>query len=209
MKLRWEVHRHVSAAARLPWPQRMTNTAAGETFDSRGVRRRRIIRRPLTSPMQLRLPPLSLLLVGVCVACAGRAAPSAFGSARSTSTDDWLARQTVYCGEVRGRVLNAQTGAPLTDAYVTIDSVRRGVSTDSLGQFRFMLHSPKDAQPAGTRPTFVRIRRIGMTELGFYLPTDVGYAVEASIMTNAFHMDHFSTVRIKSPGFCVPPGSTY
>jgi hypothetical protein len=76
--------------------------------------------------------------------------------------------------------------------------------TDSLGRFRVLL--PHDEQSTIlTRPTFLRIRRIGAMEIRVLLPADVGYAVEVQLPAGGLHVDHLATVRIKSPGFCADP----
>jgi hypothetical protein len=133
---------------------------------------------------------------------AGCAVKRAAHNVPVTTATDWLAQQPVVCGEVRGRVLDARTGAPLAGVYVAIDSTSRAVSTDSLGQFRFNI-SPVDSNALSfTRAITVRIRRIGMLELRFHLHENLGYAVEASLGPHVFHVDGISTLRIKTPGFC-------
>lgn len=89
----------------------------------------------------------------------------------------------------------------MAQAYVTLDSSSRGVMTDSLGRFRVVLpHDERSLLP--TRPTFLRIRRIGAMEIRVLLPADLGYAVEVQLPSGGFHVDHLATLRIKSPGFC-------
>jgi hypothetical protein len=90
----------------------------------------------------------------------------------------------------------------MADAYVTVDSIARGVTTDSLGQFRIAVSLFEPGKPGRMRATLVRIRRIGFLELKFHLPTHLGYMVEAGLASQALHADHVSTLRIKTPGFC-------
>jgi hypothetical protein len=134
--------------------------------------------------------------------CASGPAPLSAPVATATAGADWLAHQPVVCGEVRGRVLDARTGTPLADAYVTADSASRGVSTDSLGHFRLVISPLVPNSPTLTRATTLRIRRIGTLELRVYLPPNLGYAVEASLASMEQHVDHVSALRIKTPGFC-------
>ena len=89
---------------------------------------------------------------------------------------------------------------PVAEAYVTLDSSARGVLTDSLGHFRLPL--PRNNESVLTRPTFLRIRRVGAMEIRVLLPSDFGYVVEVLMPTGGFHVDHLATLRIKSPGFC-------
>ena len=146
-----------------------------------------------------------LLSLSLLTACAMRprhpvASDPSIGSTVTDST--WIAREPVICGEVRGRVLDQAGQQPVAQAYVTLDSSSRGVMTDSLGRFRFVLpHDEKSPLP--TRPTFLRIRRIGAMEIRVLLPADLGYAVEVQLPSGGFHVDHLATLRIKSPGFCV------
>ena len=127
--------------------------------------------------------------------------PTSHDSAPTAATD-WLAQQPVVCGEVRGRVLDSRNGAPMANVYVAIDSSSHAVATDTLGQFRFKI-SPVDSNALSlTRAITLRVRQIGMLELRFYLPPNLGYAVEASLGVQAFHIDGTSTLRIKTPGFC-------
>ena len=130
--------------------------------------------------------------------------PAAHNSTVNTATaaPDWLAQQPVVCGEVRGRVLDARTGAPLANVYVAVDSISRAVSTDSLGQFRFRIAPPDPNALSLTRAITLRIRQLGMLELRFYLPPNLGYVLEASLGMTALHVDGISTLRIKTPGFC-------
>ena len=114
----------------------------------------------------------------------------------------WLAREPGIWGEVRGRVLDAGTGRPLAQAYITVDSIPRGASTDSVGVFRIPVTTFSPGVPARMRPVVVRVRYIGMHELKFDLPSNLGYVVEASLASTEFHVDHVTTLRIKTPGFC-------
>ena len=77
----------------------------------------------------------------------------------------------------------------------------RGVSTDSLGRFRLSL-PPANGSTVRTRPTYLRVRRVGAKEVRVFLPSDFGYVVEVQLASAGFHVDHLATVRIKSPGFC-------
>lgn len=144
----------------------------------------------------------AILVALAASACSGRVSHPTLDPAISAANADWLAREPVVCGEVRGRVLDARTGVPLAGAYVTADSMARGVSTDSLGQFSITVLPDAADQPVLMRSAVVRIRRIGMLELSVYLPANLGYAVEASLASTELHVDHISTLRIKAPGFC-------
>ena len=91
----------------------------------------------------------------------------------------------------------------MPEVYITLDSASRGVMTDSLGLFRLPL--PRiDGSTVLTRPTFLRVRRVGANEIRILLPTDLGYALEVQLPAGGFHVDHLATLRIKSPGFCTP-----
>jgi hypothetical protein len=39
-------------------------------------------------------------------------------------------------------------------------------------------------------------------EVRVYLPSHFGYVVEVQLAAGGFHVDHLTTIRIKSPGFC-------
>lgn len=146
----------------------------------------------------------AVILVALAgLACGGRVSRPTHDPVTSATDTDWLTREPVACGEVRGRVLDARSGVPMAGAYVTIDSIAGGVSTDSLGRFRITVLPDAADQSVVMRSTVVRIRRIGMLELRVYLPANLGYAVEASLAPTALHADHVSTLRIKTPGFCV------
>ena len=150
---------------------------------------------------------LSVAALGaVAVGCAPRSGPStdvASVAWRDGIADSsWLAREPVICGEVRGRVLDAATGRPLAQAYVTVDSIPHGASTDSLGVFRILVTTFAPGVPGRMRPVVVRVRYVGMHELEFDLPGDLGYVVEASLAPTALHVDHIATLRIKTPGSC-------
>ena len=138
-----------------------------------------------------------------CVGCAPGPATRKSAVSTSTGAADWLAQQRVVCGEVRGRVIDARTGAPLANVYVAVDtSTSRAVATDSLGRFRFII-SPSDSTALSlTRATTLRVRQIGMLELRVYLPPHLGYAVEASLGSEALHVSSVSASRIKVPAFC-------
>jgi len=115
----------------------------------------------------------------------------------------WIVREPVICGEVRGRVLDQAGQQPVAQAYVTLDSSSSGVMTDSLGRFRVVLSDNKKL-PQPTRPTYLRIRQVGAMEIRVFLPAGLGYAVDVQLPAGGFHIDHLATLRIKSPGFCVP-----
>jgi len=146
----------------------------------------------------------ALLCLSLGTACAARSARTrAVESPIATTVRDsaWLAREPVICGEVRGRVLDQAGQRPMAETFVSLDSSSRGVLTDSLGYFRVAL--PRDTGAlALTRPTFLRIRRVGARELRVLLPPALGYAVEVQLWSGGFHVDHMATLRIKSPGFC-------
>jgi hypothetical protein len=89
----------------------------------------------------------------------------------------------------------------VAQAYVSLDSSSHGAMTDSLGRFRLVLPHDEES-PLPTRPTFLRIRRIGAMEIRVLLPADLGYAVQVQLPAGGFHVDHLATLRIKSPGFC-------
>ena len=152
--------------------------------------------------MNYRVTSIVVVALPFSEGCVPRPAPLSTPVATATASADWLAHQPVVCGEVRGRVVDARTGTPLTDAYVTGDSASRGVSTDTLGHFRLVISPLVPNSPALTRETTLRIRRIGALELRVYLPPNLGYAVEVSLASMERHVDHVSTVRIKTPGFC-------
>ena len=114
----------------------------------------------------------------------------------------WLAREPVICGEVRGRVLDARTGLPLAQAYITVDSIPRAVSTDSLGVFRVPVASFAPGAPGRMRAVAVRVRYLGMLELQFSLPSNFGYVIEATLAPMQMHIGHMSTLRIKDPSLC-------
>jgi hypothetical protein len=150
---------------------------------------------------------LGLAALGaVAVGCARRSGPStgvmSVAWRDGIADSSWLAREPVICGEVRGRVLDAGTARPLAQAYITVDSIVRGASTDRLGVFRIPVTTFAPGVPGRMRPVVVRVRYIGMHELKFDLPSNFGYVVEASLASSEFHVDHITTVRIKTPGFC-------
>lgn len=149
---------------------------------------------------------LTLAIGAAMGGCTRRSGPStavlAVPPRESVADSSWLARERVICGEVRGRVLDARTGLPLVQAYVTIDSVSDGVSTDSLGFFRVPVTTFEPGVPGRMRPVVVRVRYLGTYELKFYLPSNFGYVVEATLAPTELHVDHISTLRIKDPGFC-------
>jgi hypothetical protein len=138
----------------------------------------------------------------ISYACGPRSTPRNSPIPAVTADTDWLAKQQVTCGEVRGRVVDGRNGKPLEQAYVTLDSATRGVSTDTLGHFRLVITPFVPNTPMRTRATTLRIRRVGAPELRIYLSPNLGYIVEASLASLGFHTDHVSTVRIKTPGFC-------
>jgi hypothetical protein len=146
-------------------------------------------------------------IAAAAAGCARRSGPSTGVSAVSwrdgIADSSWLAREPVVCGEVRGRVLDAGTGRPLPNAYVTVDSIGRAASTDTLGVFRIPVTTFVPGVPGRMRPVVVRVRYLGMLDLKFDLPSHFGYVIEASLGSLAFHADHITTLRIKSPGFCV------
>ena len=152
--------------------------------------------------MNYRVTSIVVVAITLTEGCAPGPAPLSTSVAPATAGADWLTHQPVVCGEVRGRVLDARTGTPLADAYVTVDSASRGVSTDSLGHFRLVISPLAPDSPTFTRATTLRIRRIGTLELRIYLPPNLGYAVEASLASMERHVDHVSALRIKTPGFC-------
>ena len=142
------------------------------------------------------------VVIAFSAGCAVKPAAHISTVTTATAAPDWLAQQPVICGEVRGRVLDSRTAAPLANVYVTVDSIGRGVRTDSLGQFRFKI-SPADPNALSlTRAITLRVRYLGMLELRFYLPAGLGYTVEASLGLTALHESSISTLRIKTPGFC-------
>jgi len=141
------------------------------------------------------------LVVLATTACGAR---SPLSSAPPATADDAgsLAGDSVFCGEIRGRVLDASTGAPMPGVYVSIDSFARPAMTDSLGLFRIVVTRFEPGQPGQMPETLVRIRRIGFVELKFHLEAGLGYVIEARLALQALHADHVSTLRIKTPGFC-------
>ena len=144
---------------------------------------------------------LFLSLVTACAARSGRPAPGEPPFSSTVTDPTWITHEPVVCGEVRGRVLDQAGQQPVAQAYVTLDSSSRGVMTDSLGRFRFVLPHDEKA-PLPTHSTFLRIRRIGAMEIRVLLPAGLGYAVEVQLPEGGFHVDHLATLRIKSPGFC-------
>jgi hypothetical protein len=154
--------------------------------------------------MTYRVTSIVVVVIPFWVGCTSGPAPLSTPVATTTAGADWLAHQPVVCGEVRGRVVDARTGTPLADAYVTVDSASRGVSTDSLGHFRLVISPLVPNSPTLTRATTLQVRAIGTLELRVYLPPNLGYAVEASLASMERHVDHVSALRIKTPGFCEP-----
>ena len=143
-----------------------------------------------------RILPLSFV-----AACAGASIhPAGEPGLTAARESTWIAREPVACGEVRGRVLDQAGERPIAEAYVTLDSSARGVVTDSLGRFHIPL--PRTTGSILTRPTFLRVRRIGAMEIRVLLPSDFGYVVEVLLPAGGLHVDHVVTLRIKSPGFC-------
>jgi hypothetical protein len=90
----------------------------------------------------------------------------------------------------------------MPEVYVSVDSLTRGATTDSLGLFRIVVTRFEPGKPGQMPATLVRIRRIGFAELEFHLAAGLGYVVEARLASQALHADHVSTLRIKTPGFC-------
>lgn len=109
------------------------------------------------------------------------------------------------CGEIRGRVMDARTGAPFRDVYVSLDSAPGGITTDSLGRFRFALTPFSQTEPTLTRATTLRIRRVGSMELAVILRPGLAYVIEAVLAPQQLHIDGISAVRVKHPGFCERP----
>jgi hypothetical protein len=146
---------------------------------------------------------LGLSLLAACARSAGRSGAGAPSGGLAATDTTGIARAPAVCGEVRGRVLDQAGRRPEAQVAVQLDSSSRGAMTDSLGRFRLVL--PHDGSaPLPTRPTLLRIRRIGATEVGVLLPAGLGYAVEVQLPSGGLHADHVATVRIKSPGFCAP-----
>jgi hypothetical protein len=147
-----------------------------------------------------------LLGLSLLTACATGAGHPAAGEPQVgiTATDTtWIARESVICGEVHGRVLDQAGLQPMARVSVSLDSSSGGVMTDSLGRFRLALPHDENS-PIPTRPTFLRVRRIGSMEIRVLLPAGMGYAVEVQLASGGFHVDHLATLRIKCPAFCVP-----
>ena len=142
-------------------------------------------------------------LVGAFLACRApvqyRAVPSPMDSLPRA---DWLAAEPAICGEISGRVLDATTGRPFKDVYVTVDSLPRGVSTDSLGQFRFVVRPNMLVTPSLTPLTLLRIRRIGSMDVAVSLRPSLAYVIEVTLAPMYMHVDHISEVRLKDPGAC-------
>ena len=142
-----------------------------------------------------------LLALAAMIACAPSRRSDSSAAPLSAADTSWVAREPVICGEVRGRVLDGRTGRPLPQAYITIDSIMPGVSTDAAGHFRLNISAPPEARSL-TRATTIRIRYVGMREQRVYLPANLGYVIEATLSPMSLHADHISTLRIKDPGFC-------
>jgi hypothetical protein len=152
----------------------------------------------------LRPRSLALTLATAVAACAGASVQRTGERADAARPDStWIARQPVACGEVRGRILDQTGEHPMIGAYVTLDSFNIAVTTDSLGRFRMSL--PRQHESVRTRPTYLRVRRIGAMEIRVLLPSDFGYVVEVLMPAGGLHIDHVATLRIKSPAFCVRP----
>jgi len=146
------------------------------------------------------------LLMGAFLACRAPvqngAAPSV---ADSSPRADWLAAEPAVCGEISGRVLDATTGRPFKDVYVTVDSLPRGVNTDSLGRFRFAVRANILVAPSLTPLTLLRIRRIGSMDVAISLRPSLAYVIEVTLAPMYMHVDHISEVRLKDPGSCERP----
>src|SRR5665213_2607846 len=78
--------------------------------------------------------------LALVVALSGSVTPSRALAQRATmipgapSAADylWLAREPTVCGEVRGQVLDEHGDLPMTDVYITIDSVAGALHTEKL-----------------------------------------------------------------------------
>lgn len=151
--------------------------------------------------------PRELLVFSLIGGCVARAASPPLGVRPIASTESaWIAGEPAACGEVRGRVLDQAGEQPIKEAYVTLDSASRGVMTDSLGRFRLPLPHPEGSTIL-TRPAFLRVRRVGTSEIRVLLPSDFGYVVEVWLPAGGLHVDHLTTLHIKSAGFCAYPSS--
>lgn len=116
----------------------------------------------------------------------------------------WLARQPVICGEVRGRIVHALTGAPLAAALVSVDSVRGAVSTDTLGQFRIVV-SARDPSSPNTIPAMDATILGAATRLRFHLPRRSGHVFEALVAPVTMDGESIHTLRLKQASFCERP----
>jgi hypothetical protein len=144
---------------------------------------------------------LGFSFIAACAATPAASRSSTMPDGPSSIDSTWAAREPAVCGELRGRVLDQGGRQPVAQAFVTLDSSSRGELTDSLGRFRLSL-PPAAGSTVLTRPTYLHIQRVGATEVRVFLPSAFGYVVEVQLAAGGLHVDHLTTVRIKSPGFC-------
>lgn len=153
---------------------------------------------------------IAVLLVAACAGHSNAVSRSAPGPAPAPADTSWLIREPAICGELSGRVLDAATGLPLRDAYVSIEGARTGTSTDTLGRFRIVLSKQGIPGLGETRSIPVRIRRIGNFDLRFELPRAPGYVVEVvlgrwgvALDSPEWHLPAITSLTIKDQGSCV------
>ena len=136
------------------------------------------------------------LTLMACVS--GQSAPQEVPLPAGDDTNAWLLAQELWCGEVRGRVIDMDTRRPLSRAIVTIDGTAIRPVVDEAGVFHIR-RIPDQPTPATLRVDFQR-RQATME-----IPrANVAYVVEIGLA--GFHGGGGSTVvHVRHPGRCRVP----
>jgi hypothetical protein len=117
-------------------------------------------------------PPVTVLQLTTRPRTSGDTASCPRVVESSAPTNTWVYSQTPSCGEVRGRVIDVETGQPLPGATLSIDGMPVVAPLDSAGVF-LIRRDRSDAAFATLRAEYQG--REGIVELA--RPTH-GYAVE-------------------------------
>ncbi|HYD52284.1 MAG TPA: hypothetical protein VEA99_06645 [Gemmatimonadaceae bacterium] len=136
----------------------------------------------------------TLLALGALAACARAASTPG-----ATRGDGWLASAPVVCGEVRGRVLDAVSRAPLVGAVVASDAPAARATTGVDGGFRL-----RTGAETVDRPMSLVVSHAGHSDLRLTLPPAPGHAIEATLGHRARRRVVYGELRIRDVSFCVP-----